>query len=626
MKKTASVATFLFVSLISVTSLFAADVWLDDVFSFIKPTGSSTDANNPAEAFGADDNGYVSIDTPETLILAFSDNTAFDGSGDDLRIREYGNDGARANVYGSEDGSNWTFLVEAVASGSGSGNYTDILIDLNGTGLSYVNYLKFEGLDDLGTVAGFDLDAVEALNSGDHFFEIPNVALGKPVTVTTNGAEEDNPGCTDVYPSDITDGDLDYTGTFCYEDDGCIAYQNQDYDELMVLEVTIDLQGVYAISKIRYNVGNVHRSPTWNADYMTTPLGRTTTNPGPSNYNGAWTEHQGMTIASEITITLEKTRTSWATDILSIGEIEIYGIPAETLGAGDFDHDRDIDGLDLSKFLAAFGSVAGSPDFNVNADFNGDSEIDEADLSVISFWYGTSDAPVILHNVPVYDQEDYTDENSPTYIESVANIQAGGCVPVSFAMMFIGQLRTFGPSGIGIDTSNSSTNTINLMDNITERLAVIDEADWWEFWNWGDTQTVINEEQVWQEMRDYEFIFDAPEHLVNSAWQMDYFSAQSETKDFLINFFKDKLKEHHPIYFMADVDGKNHASVVTGYMKMKGSEYFRINDTYSTTPNWYRIERNEGTYIKLYGHGKTWTMKWGVCKTLSVEFFAQPKF
>ena len=171
MKKTAFAVTFVFVALVFINSGFAT-VWLDDVVSFMQPTGSSTGANNPAEAFGADDNGYVSIDTPETLILAFTDNTAFDGAGNDLRIREYGNDGAHANVYGSEDGSNWTFLVEAVGSGSGSGNYTDIFIDLNGTGLSYVNYIKFEGLDDLGTVAGFDLDAVE-------------VAAGAVCTATT---------------------------------------------------------------------------------------------------------------------------------------------------------------------------------------------------------------------------------------------------------------------------------------------------------------------------------------------------------------------------------------------------------------------------------------------------------
>ena len=34
--------------------------------------------------------------------------------------------------------------------------------------LHFINYLKFSGLDNGGGSAGFDLDAVEALNSGAH--------------------------------------------------------------------------------------------------------------------------------------------------------------------------------------------------------------------------------------------------------------------------------------------------------------------------------------------------------------------------------------------------------------------------------------------------------------------------
>ena len=47
--------------------------------------------------------------------------------------------------------------------------YSDMLID-------FVNYLKFVGVDDLGTYDGFDLDAVEALNSGP-YVPIPSTIL-----------------------------------------------------------------------------------------------------------------------------------------------------------------------------------------------------------------------------------------------------------------------------------------------------------------------------------------------------------------------------------------------------------------------------------------------------------------
>jgi hypothetical protein len=161
--------SFILLFSILCTNIFAStveDPWLDTVISFIQPAGSSTAKNNPNDALGPIDSGYVSIDIPETLVLAFTNNSAYDGGGNDLRIREVGNDSAHANVYGSKNGSDWVFLVEAVGSGSGVGNYTDIYVDLAGLGLTYVNYLKFEGLDNRGTFAGFDLDAVVALNSG----------------------------------------------------------------------------------------------------------------------------------------------------------------------------------------------------------------------------------------------------------------------------------------------------------------------------------------------------------------------------------------------------------------------------------------------------------------------------
>ena len=155
-----------------------------------------------------------------------------------------------------------------------------------------------------------------------------NIALGKPVTVTTNGADEPHEHVGE-WPSDITDGSLDYQPVSSGIEDGCVGWVNDDYDELMVVTVTIDLQGTYNINKIRYNMGNCQRAETWNADRMESPFGRTTTNPG-TPYSGAWTEQAGDITASSVTIKFEKTRTAWERDWLFIGEIEVWGTPVET--------------------------------------------------------------------------------------------------------------------------------------------------------------------------------------------------------------------------------------------------------------------------------------------------------
>jgi hypothetical protein len=107
---------------------------------------------------GPNDGAFVSIDIPETLILAFTNNTANDGAGADLQVYGVVNGDSRIDVYGSQDNVTCTFL------GRINGNAA---FDLSRSGPAYVNYLKFVGLDNRGTSAGFDLDALEALNSID---------------------------------------------------------------------------------------------------------------------------------------------------------------------------------------------------------------------------------------------------------------------------------------------------------------------------------------------------------------------------------------------------------------------------------------------------------------------------
>ncbi|MEN6338428.1 MAG: hypothetical protein ABFD90_02105 [Phycisphaerales bacterium] len=139
--------------------LAAGTVWLDDVILFDQPAGSDTSANDPANALGESDDDFVSIDIPETLILAFTDNSVYDGAGYDMRVYEYLDGDSDAEVWGSEDNDTYV-LLRTIDS--------DTSFDISGTGLGYVNYVKFVGLQNGGGYPGFDLDAVEALNSGEH--------------------------------------------------------------------------------------------------------------------------------------------------------------------------------------------------------------------------------------------------------------------------------------------------------------------------------------------------------------------------------------------------------------------------------------------------------------------------
>lgn len=162
----------------------------------------------------------------------------------------------------------------------------------------------------------------------DILVTLNNVALGKPCTVITNGAEDYSDGHPGEWPRDITGGRLAYQPVSSGKEDGCIAWQNEDHDELFVVTVTIDLGATHNITKIRYNPGNCERAETWNADIMESPFGKTPTNPG-SPYQGTWTEQTGSITTSKVTIKLEKTRRSWATDWLFIGEIEVWGTSIE---------------------------------------------------------------------------------------------------------------------------------------------------------------------------------------------------------------------------------------------------------------------------------------------------------
>ncbi len=158
------------------------------------------------------------------------------------------------------------------------------------------------------------------------YAQVQNIALGKTVTIQTNGADDKNDGQGE-WPEDITDGSLNYKSASTHQEDGVIGFVNNDYNQLMEITITIHLKSLYEINSIRYNQGNVQYGDSWNADSMVTTFGSTTTQAGGS-YNGAWTDQIGDITDSIVTIIFYKTRTSYYTDWLFIGEIEIYGTSA----------------------------------------------------------------------------------------------------------------------------------------------------------------------------------------------------------------------------------------------------------------------------------------------------------
>ena len=60
---------------------------------------------------------------------------------------------------------------------------------------------------------------------------------------------------------------------------------------------------------------------------------------------------------------------------------------------GDLDYDGDMDGLDLQAFIMTFGTSSGDPDFNPDADYEGNGIIDEDDLEEFAKVFGTESCP-----------------------------------------------------------------------------------------------------------------------------------------------------------------------------------------------------------------------------------------
>ena len=56
--------------------------------------------------------------------------------------------------------------------------------------------------------------------------------------------------------------------------------------------------------------------------------------------------------------------------------------------SADVEPDGDVDAADLIAFIAAYGSVKGDVNYNLDVDFNGDGSVDDADLAVLADEFG----------------------------------------------------------------------------------------------------------------------------------------------------------------------------------------------------------------------------------------------
>ena len=155
-----------------------------------------------------------------------------------------------------------------------------------------------------------------------------NVALGAPVFFSTNGADTPVLGglSLGLNPPAVTDGRLEIPPPGPDKPGGVVLFFNPTVGRALAVTVTINLQGFYHLTSIRYNPGNGLAAGGL-PDTLDTPLGGG--RPVPSQgTSGQWTTWTGDLTADTVTVTLHQQRTWNNTGLLAIGEIEVYGFPA----------------------------------------------------------------------------------------------------------------------------------------------------------------------------------------------------------------------------------------------------------------------------------------------------------
>ncbi len=128
----------------------------------------------PLDVILGDDPGtsvdFLSLPKNSFVTVGFTDETIFDGSGNDIFIRETGGNGERADVFVSSDLTAYTYLGTAVDNKTTS-------FDLGAIGYKDpVVSIKIVGLDNFGGSPGFDVVNVQGLPGSIH----PITAVPEP--------------------------------------------------------------------------------------------------------------------------------------------------------------------------------------------------------------------------------------------------------------------------------------------------------------------------------------------------------------------------------------------------------------------------------------------------------------
>ena len=242
----------------------------------------------------------------------------------------------------------------------------------------------------------------------------------------------------------------------------------------------------------------------------------------------------------------------------SIDEVRIYN------------RELDISEFEESYFTHGTGNNVG--------DFDADGDIDSNDLAAFSKLYGTygyTDELISLTEVPILDQSQIN------YAGGV-----GGCVPSSFAMILIHYFNLHNAYSLTI----SAEETNNIVSEIADYL----EADV------NNSGTWVKPSVIFDKMTEYSYHFDgntSDDFVDIATWDIEYPELNEKSNEEWINFIIEKLSNNEPIFFGGIVftpsGSSGHASVITGYKNIYGAEYFKINDTWSTTASWWRVTKNK---------------------------------
>ncbi|WP_281561465.1 PEP-CTERM sorting domain-containing protein [Thalassomonas sp. RHCl1] len=151
-------------ALLALSTLFSASVFATPIYgTYVEADGSFS--GNINSVLGAPDDQFIQIDNNTAVTVSFADNQAAlaDGTGAaDLIIHTYDLPyPADARVEYSTDNLNF-FLLDIFS----DANVNNIIsIDFDLLGINHITSLRITDIS--GAAAGFDLDAIEAVNAGD---------------------------------------------------------------------------------------------------------------------------------------------------------------------------------------------------------------------------------------------------------------------------------------------------------------------------------------------------------------------------------------------------------------------------------------------------------------------------